>query len=95
MDHLGVVLKGLFSDGSLPFTLDDLKIWDLWKEVVGPVVADSARPFWIRNGILRVMVSDSIWLQELQFQEEGIREGLNRRLGRSAVVKVEFRVRLR
>jgi len=95
LSSLKDVLSGIFSEGILPFTRDDLRIWEVWAEVVGPAVAANARPARIKNGVLRVAVSDSIWLQELKYQEETVREGLNSVLGRPAVSKVEFKLKLR
>ena len=60
--------------------------------MVGPSISNNARPSWIKNGALRVRVSDPIWLQELKFLEEDIRRELNETLGREAVKKIEFRV---
>jgi hypothetical protein len=95
LSSLKDILAGLFSEGSLPFNPDDARIWRLWEESVGSTVALRARPSWIQNRRLRVLVSDSIWLQELSFMEEGIRANLNRLMGREAVEKIEFRLDLR
>jgi len=46
----------------------------------------------IRKGLLRVEVSDPIWLQELEFVSEDIREKLNERLGGKRIKKLEFRL---
>jgi len=59
---------------------------------VGAAIAKNAQPEWIKDGKLRVRVSDPIWLQELGFVEESIKEKLNRRLGRKAVNRIEFRL---
>jgi predicted nucleic acid-binding Zn ribbon protein len=85
------VIEGLLGDGTLPINPEDGEIWSVWEEVVGTPVARHARPSWIRRGALRVIVSDPIWLQELQFVEKEIRDKLNRRLEREAVKKIEFR----
>jgi predicted nucleic acid-binding Zn ribbon protein len=92
---LGDVLDDLFRHGVLPFSREDLRIWDLWPEAVGPIIAESARPCWIKNGVLRVLTDDSIWLQELKYQEQSILERLNALLGRRAVSKIEFKMALR
>jgi predicted nucleic acid-binding Zn ribbon protein len=76
----------------LPFNPDDARIWEVWEEVVGPTIANQARPSWIKDGRLRVKVSDPIWLQELKFVEGEIRGKLNKELGRNAVERIEFRV---
>ena len=86
------VISSLLSDGTLPFNPDDANIWKVWDEVVGPAISKNARPLWVKNGKLKVTVSDPIWLQELQFVEKDIREKLNGKLGRKAVDKIEFRV---
>ena len=92
MTPLKDIIQNLFSDGTLPFNADDASIWKVWEEAVGPTVAKNAWPSWIKNGRLIVKVSDPIWLQELKFVEEDIREKLNRRLGRTAVEKIEFKI---
>jgi len=89
---LGDIISGLLTDGTLPFHPDDVDIWRVWAEVVGDTISESARPARIRKGRLRVTVSDPIWLQELNFLESTIREKLNKRLGRTAVKTIDFRV---
>ena len=86
------IIGNLLSDGSLPFYPDDADIWKFWDEAVGSAISKNARPSRIKNGVLRAMVSDPIWLQELQFMEESIRKKLNGKLGRKAVKKIEFRI---
>ena len=86
------VLSSLFSDSKLPFNPDDARIWKEWEGAVGAAIAKNAQPEWIKDGKLRVRVLDPIWLQELGFVEETIKEKLNRRLGRKAVDRIEFRL---
>ena len=86
------VLSSLFSHSKLPFNPDDARIWKEWERAVGAAIARNAQPEWIKDGKLRVKVSDPIWLQELGFVEETIKEQLNRRLGRRAVDRIEFRL---
>ena len=89
---IGDIISSLLTDGTLPFNTDDVDIWKVWDEVVGEPFLGNTRPSRIRNKSLTVTVYDSISLQELKFQESGIREKLNEKLGRSAVDKIEFRV---
>ncbi len=89
---LGEILRSFFSDPDLPFNPDDHRIWQVWDGIVGQAIARNARPSWIRNGRLRVRVSGPIWLQELEFAAETIRDRLNEALGRPAVKRIEFRL---
>lgn len=86
------IVEKLFQRGELPFDIEDAKVWQVWEEVVGRPVSSHATPLWIKNRLLRVKVCDPIWLQELRFQEQEIREKLNLRLGKQAVDKIEFRL---
>ena len=86
------IISNLLSDSELPFNPNDARIWEMWDEVVGPVISKNAQPSWIKKGKLRIKVSDPIWLQELEFSGETIRNKLNAKLGRKAVEKIEFRL---
>ena len=86
------IISSILGGADLPFNPNDARIWKIWDEVVGTAIAGNAQPSWIKNGKLRVKVSSPIWLQELEFVEESIREKLNGQLGRKAVEKIEFRL---
>ena len=86
------IIANIFEGSTLPFNPDDARIWKDWEGVVGAAIARNARPSWIKNGRLRVNVSDPIWLQELEFVGETIKEKLNGKLGRNAVKKIDFRL---
>ena len=87
------IITSLLGDtAALPFNPQDALIWKVWDEVVGSPISRNAQPLWIKQGRLRVKVSDPIWLQELGLVEGTIKEKLNTRLGRQAVEKIEFRL---
>jgi len=85
------ILSGLFGDGVLPFDPADAELWKIWPLVVGEKAAANARPLWIKDGVLKVGVSEPIWLNELRFASEDIRSGLNAALGSRAVREIQFR----
>jgi hypothetical protein len=61
-------------------------VWNVWSEVVGEIIAARAEPVRIEDGKLSVRVSDSSWMQELQFLKDEIRTRINERL-RALVVR--------
>ena len=86
------VLADIFKDSNLSFNPDDALIWKVWDDVVGPAISKNTHPLWIKDRNLRVAVSDPIWLQELRFVEDTMRDKINQKLGRMAVEKIEFRL---
>ena len=92
MTSLKDILQGLLSGANLKFNPADAEIWEVWDDVVGPAIAEHAQPSNITKKTLRVHVAEPIWLQELEFVADTIREKLNARLGRIAVDKVIFRL---
>ena len=87
------IIISIMSRPELKSNPDGTKIWKIWDEVVGEAIAKNARPAWIKDGCLRIEVTDPIWRQELEFSADTIREKLNTRLKRKAVKKIEFRLR--
>nr|HDN00485.1 DUF721 domain-containing protein [Deltaproteobacteria bacterium] len=67
-------------------------IWEIWEEIVGSQVALNAWPerFTERDTLI-VVVSDSIWMQQLSFQRQLFINGLNVRLpSRSKIKDIRF-----
>ena len=92
MTALKDILQGLLANSNLKFNPSDAEIWEVWDEVVGPAIAEHAQPSGITKKTLRVRVEEPIWLQELEFVAETIKDKLNKKLGRNAVEKVIFRL---
>ena len=86
------IMANILGDSKLPFNPEDALIWKVWDEAVGPAISKNTHPLWIKDRNLRVSVSDPIWLQELRFVEETMRDKINEKLGRKAVEKIEFRL---
>ena len=86
------VIDNIFTTSALPIDLADIRIWKVWDGVVGKKIAKHARPSSIKKGVLSVKVTDSVWLQELEFMAETIRERLNTRLQGEAIKKIQLRV---
>jgi predicted nucleic acid-binding Zn ribbon protein len=90
--HIREVVEAILTAPGSPVDFADMKLWKLWDGLVGPEIASHARPSSIKRGTLVVKVSDSVWLQELEFKAYEIRERINGALQREAVRKIRFRV---
>jgi hypothetical protein len=68
----------------------EYRVWEVWEEAVGEAVARKARPSKIQHGKLFVTVSNSLYLQELQFYKTRIKDAVNQRLGAPVVKDLFF-----
>ena len=80
-DALRAALARLPSGGELA----NFPIWTEWPQIVGPVIAQHARPTRLRRGILLVEVDGVEWMHELQYLKSELRAHLNAHLGRAVV----------
>ncbi len=64
------------------------RIWEVWERVVGPSVALNAWPcsFW-QGDVLLVLVTNSVWMQQLSLQKPEILTRLNALLPKRAILK--------
>jgi hypothetical protein len=98
--RLGKILeKVIISSGLDKETRDRLrqglkenKIFAVWEDSVGQTVASHSQPEKIQSGYLTVIVSDSAWMQELQFLKSEIKKKLNQKLGRGTVRDIRFQL---
>jgi predicted nucleic acid-binding Zn ribbon protein len=89
-EPLSGVLRALIERLPIRERLREYAIWPQWSELVGPTIAQHARPVRIRRGRLCVAVDSAVWMQELQFLKESLRAKINARIGRDAVDDVFF-----
>ncbi len=96
---LGEVLEKFFIRSGLKRRLTDQRILDSWKRAVGRGIAEQTQPLRIQNRVLQVRVSNSVWMQQLQFmkgmilqrvrEETGVADLMDLRLFLGEVNEVE------
>lgn len=77
----GTLLRDLFNRRGMNEKLREYRAWKVWEEVVGPQIANRARPIRIREDILEVSVDHPVWMQQLHLLKPDILARLNQRLG--------------
>jgi predicted nucleic acid-binding Zn ribbon protein len=89
---LGTILQQALKASRIDVDLDACKLWQYWKDIVGPAVAENARPEAIKGKSLLVNVSSAPWMQQLQFLKPELIEKLNDTLGKEIVGDIRFRI---
>ncbi len=89
---IGEILKSVLPAARRDQDTDLARIWGLWDEVVGRVVAENAQPEAFKGKLLLVRVGSSPWAQQLSFMKREIIAKVNEALGRELVEEIRFKV---
>ena len=85
---LGTMLRTMDS----PQQREQFRVWDIWEGVVGPQIAGKTRPEALRNGVLVVSVTSSVWMQELSFMKQKILDRINQTLAPGTIREIRFKL---
>ena len=90
--HLATILQQAIEAAKIDVDLDAYRIWQQWKDVVGPAIAENTRPEAIKGKLLVVHVSSAPWMQQLQFLKPELIEKLNETIGKEVVGDIRFKI---
>jgi predicted nucleic acid-binding Zn ribbon protein len=86
------VLHKLLEDKQGPVSDQYLrwKLWLGWKEIVGPTVAENAEPVSYKHGVLWLWVRNSVWMQQMTFMIEPIKNSVNQKFKAGFVQEIRL-----
>lgn len=90
MESIRVILMNAFRGKRFRERLKITDIQKYWKDLVGEAINNNAQPIELSHGILKVKVSSSIWMQQLHFMKDMIKDGLNKMLKRDIIVDIRL-----
>ena len=70
--------------------LNEYRLIQGWKEVLGPGIASYTNNLFIRNQTLYVHLTSSVLRQELMMKREQIIKNLNQHVGAQVIVNIIF-----
>ena len=89
---LGTILQQAIEASRIDVDLDAYRLWQHWKDVVGPAIAENTSPEAIKGKLLLVHVSSAPWMQQLQFLKPELIEKLNETIGKEVVGDIRFKI---
>lgn len=89
-EKLGDVIMQLLRQEGLETPLNQYRLIDSWKDVVGPVIFRHTTNIYIKNQTLYVQLSSSVIRQELQMGRELLIKKLNSRVGAQVITNIIF-----
>jgi predicted nucleic acid-binding Zn ribbon protein len=89
--ELGAVLTTVLTELGIGQRVKQMKVLDIWADVVGKRIADATVPERINAGKLVVRVYRAPWRNELIFLKKDIIAKLNKTIGEEVVKDIIFR----
>jgi len=77
--NLGTLLQNIFHQKQWDNRIGMHQVFLFWDEIFGDL-AERAQPDVIRGDTLWVQVTDSVWMQQLQFEKQALLDQINRKL---------------
>ncbi len=90
-EQIGTLVRQFLRMGGLESPLNEHRLIQGWKEVLGPHVAACTGDLFIKNQTLYVHVTSPALRQELSMAREQIKNSLNRHVGAQVIVDIVFR----
>jgi len=91
-EKINSILERVLSGFNLGIKVSQYQIWEVWDSVVGQHIARHAQPHQIRHMVLWTVVSNSTWMQQLEFTKHAIIDRLNERIGEKVIKDMRFRI---
>lgn len=89
-EQVGDIIRRLLRQEGLETPLNEYRLIDAWKDVVGPVIARYTTNLYIKNQTLYVHLSSSVLRQELSMSRTLLIRNLNAQVGSQVIVNIVF-----
>ena len=90
-EQIGDMIRKYFRQNGLESPLNEYRLVQAWKDVVGPVITRYTTNLYIKNQILYVHLTSSVIRQELMMGRDILVRNLNERVGAQVIVNIIFR----
>jgi hypothetical protein len=91
---LGSLLTGVFQKKNWQRRLGLHQVFLFWDKIVETEIAAHAQPKVIKGDVLWLKVSDSVWMQHLQFEKLSLLDKVNNRLAKIAADDIDKPLRI-
>ncbi len=90
-EHIGDVIRLFLRQQGLESPLNEYRLVQAWKDVVGPAMARYTSNLYIKNQTLYVHLTSAVLRQELMMARELLVKNLNQQVGAQVIVNIVFR----
>ena len=90
-EQIWEMIRKFFRQNGLESPLNEYRLVQAWKEVVGPAITKYTSNLYIKNQILYVHLTSSVLRQELMMGRDILVRNLNEKVGAQVIVNIIFR----
>ena len=90
-EQIGEMIRKFVRQNGLESPLNEYRLVQAWKEVVGPAITKYTSNLYIKNQILYVHLTSSVLRQELMMGRDILVRNLNEKVGAQVIVNIIFR----
>ena len=90
-EQIGDMIRKFFRQHGLESPLNEYRLVQAWRDVVGPVITKYTSNLYIKNQILYVHLTSSVLRQELMMGRDILVRNLNEKVGAQVIVNIIFR----
>ena len=90
--HVSGILADLLNKHRRESGREMIRIYELWEDIVGTVIAKNAQPVACQKRLLLVNVTSSVWIQQLQYLKGDILSRLREVSGDLFVDDIKFKI---
>ena len=89
-EQVGDIIRQFLRQEGLESPLNEYRLIESWKDVVGPAIARYTSNLYIKNQTLHVHLTSSVLRQELMMGRELLIRNLNKTVGSQVIVDINF-----
>ena len=90
-EQIGDMIRKFFRQNGLESPLNEYRLLEAWKDVVGPAITRYTTNLYIKNQVLYMHLASSVLRQELMMGRETLVRHLNAQVGAQVIVNIVFR----
>ena len=90
-EQIGDMIRKFFRQNGLESPLNEYRLVQAWKDVVGPAIMRYTSNLYIKNQVLYVHLTSAALRQELMMGRELLVRNLNRHVGAQVISNIVFR----
>lgn len=90
-EQIGDIIRKFMREEGLESPLNEHRLVEAWREVLGPGIASYTNNLYIKNQILYVHLTSAALRHELMMGREMLVKNLNRHVGATVIVNIIFR----